>query len=149
MTKDVCMPLSIKETQDEIVSQKIKNLDASTFERFALAFLHKKYPRQTENLNHTGMNVNGETIADPVDALGWYKDGATIVYTSAAFTVYDRKQLRSKWLGDDGDVIKVLRKADEVRRASPNVCFCLFLCCNDIPSSELQLDVKNVAIIKI
>ena len=143
MTKDVCMPLSIKETQDEIVSQKIKNLDASTFERFALAFLHKKYPRQTENLNHTGMNVNGETIADPVDALGWYKDGATIVYTSAAFTVYDRRQLRSKWLGEDGDVIKVLQKANEVRKISSNVSFCLFLCCNDIPSSELLLDVKK------
>lgn len=106
---------------------------------------------------HVGVNAQGKTVANPIDAFSLVPGSNPPRYVMAAFTLTATDGLRRKWLfdhttnrptgkrkattpspTDDGDLIKAGREAAAIRARHPDAMFVIWLCTNRRLDNELQ-----------
>ncbi|MGB6064419.1 MAG: hypothetical protein WBG50_06400 [Desulfomonilaceae bacterium] len=106
-----------------------------------------------------GVNAEGQTIRNPIDAFCLVPGTDPPRFVMATFTITDREYLKHKWLFDtqkgrgttigskaeDGDLVKAARKAEELRRKFSQAEFVVHLCTNQRVDDELMGEVYEVA----
>jgi hypothetical protein len=113
---------------------------------------------------HCGVNAQGKTIPNPIDAFCLVPGSNPPRYVMAAFTLTAPSDLLKKWLfdytaykpsgkrkasppsqADDGDLIKAGREANAIRDRQPEAKFFLWLCTNRRLNKKLQQPVYDKA----
>ena len=108
-------------------------------------------------LEHMGVNAAGKTIKNPIDCFCRVPGTDPPRFVMAAFTTEKVESLDHKWLfdhsavhntkkvsaADDGDLIKVSRRAEGLRKDQPGATFVLHLCTNKQPDVQLMTKVLN------
>lgn len=129
------------------ITTAVENItDAGLFENLALDVLRLKYPNKADYILHSGCNAHGQTISDPIDGLCCIPNVSPPHFLIAEFTITDRKSLKNKWLGPNGDLHKALELVSEIRKIHNNAKFTIYLCTNKEPNSELNKDIQFIAI---
>jgi hypothetical protein len=134
--------------------------DAGEFEILALRAL-RILEDDCRAVIHLGVNPQGKTIPNPVDGFCLVPGSNPHKYVLTAFTLCKNAELKRKWLFDrtavaggavpktgssassreDGDLVKAARYAAELREATPNAQFIVYLCTNRIPGADLMGEV--------
>lgn len=129
--------------------------DAGAFERLAMAVLRQAEPALYENLSHTGMNSDGNTVKAPVDGIGFVYGEQPLHMVTAHHARGKREDLRNKWLLDSakvkqrpstktkpvaGDVIKTAEIANKLREQISDLKVTLALTTNKEPPENLVRD---------
>lgn len=110
-------------------------------------------------LAHIGVNAEGKTIKNPVDAFCLVPGSDPPRYVMTAFSLAPSERLQRKWLfdhtmapkaktatdADDGDLIKAGRKAEPIRANHPTAKFIVYLCTNRRLDPELMQQVYDKA----
>lgn len=138
-----------------VLAEQIKNItDRALFERLANDILRQKFP-ELEDLIAGGINEKGETIKGKLDAFTEVRDKH---YALIEHTTND-SSLEGKWLydtanyrgkknksdQDDGDLIKAIKHANDLREAISDAKFTVYLTCNSIIDTALWSKVMAVA----
>jgi hypothetical protein len=137
--------------------------DAGEFEILATRVLRELDP-DCRIIVHCGVNAQGKTIPNPIDAFCLVPGSNPARYIMAAFTLNRPSDLLGKWLfdhttykpsgkkkahrpsqKDDGDLIKAGREAVAIRAQHPNAKFVVWLCTNRCLDRDLQQPVYNKA----
>jgi hypothetical protein len=127
-------------------------LQPAVFEQLANCILRTHAPY--ESLIPTGLNEMGRPVPAPIDGICWIAATCPPMGVLFAYTAIDRSRLMGKWLFEstksrrqkpstpEGDVIKALRRAEEIRREIPKAALTLVLSCTTDPPEELVTRVK-------
>ena len=124
--------------------------DAGKFEILATRVL-RITDEDCRLLEHEGVNAAGKTVPNPVDGFCRVPGTAPPRFVITAFTTDKVKSLQRKWLfdhsksprakkatdADDGDLIKIGRKAEALRKDYPDAIFVVHLCTNKQPGDQL------------
>lgn len=102
----------------------------------------------------TGINSLGQSIKDPVDGIVRVEKNGIINFIYFEFTI--DKNLNTKWLKDlsdykgiipktvkDGDILKVVKLANDLKADFPDSIFRICLCTNQEVSSQLVTQVSK------
>lgn len=134
--------------------QKMQSLaNGSEFEVIAASIL-KRMNSDYKGLIQTGINVNNQSIKDPVDGLVKVVKENIVNFIYFEFTI--DKDLETKWLKDlsdykgkppktvkDGDIVKVSKLVNKYKTEFPDSVFRICLCTNQKVSSELHHKVEK------
>lgn len=154
-----------------ITAEKIERIsDAGVFETLGIRVL-REIDEDCRAIIHTGLNVAGKPIPDPVDGFGRVPGSGPSKYMSAAFTTTSIAELEQKWLSDGrpvsksrrgvkaksgkrkpkhspkelGDLVKAARNAADIRAVEPDAHFIVYLCTNRCPKTALLKKVYIAA----
>lgn len=145
---------------NQTIQALAKITDAGLFERLATAVLREANPVLYANVTHTGVNVEGKTVKEPVDNMAFVPAADPPHMVAAQHTTCAREHLRKKWLHDPstvkprkgpkpaagpGDVIKTAEIVEEERVHSPTLRVTLALTTNEEPPEELIREVHSAA----
>ena len=137
--------------------------DAGQFEILATRVL-RELDADCRNVVHCGVNAQGKTIPNPIDAFCLVPGSNPPRYIMAAFTLTATSGLLNKWLSshttykpsgkkkpprpsraDDGDLSKAGRWAVAIRAQHPDAKFRVWLCTNRRLDIAIQQPVYNKA----
>jgi hypothetical protein len=134
--------------------------DEGLFEKLATAVLRAAEP-EYQALAHPGVNVDGQTVKSPVDAISFRTgtDPAHLYFVHHTITARDG--LAKKWLFDpatapprrgrrraatpEGDLVKVAKIVAQERGRTPQAAATLVLTTNQEPDHQTVLDVGAAA----
>ena len=145
-------------------AEKIEGMtDAGQYEILATRVLRELDP-DCQAVVHAGVNAQGKTIANPIDAFCLVPGSIPPRYVMAGFTLTAPDGLIRKWLfdhtmykpsgrrkgpplsaADDGDLIKAGREAAAIRARHPDAKFVVWLCTNRRLATDLQQPVYDKA----
>lgn len=114
--------------------------DAGHFEQLATAIIRRVHP-QGAALIHTGVNAQGKPVRSPVDGIAVGSTGMLFVH----HTTTARNSLRTKWMGDDGDIRKTAKCFSEELGRNPTLIGTLMLTTNRVPDEGLVRDSVALA----
>jgi hypothetical protein len=153
------------------ISGSIKRIEQMTdegaFERLALAVLRRIAP-DCGSVFHEGMNADGKTVPAPLDGFGMVPGSDPPHFVMVACTTTARDSLRAKWLfdhmnpavprkkarrsstlaggpADDGDLVKAIRRAGELRAQFPTASFKIYLVSNRLGMGDLVTLTTSVS----
>lgn len=137
--------------------------DPGKFEILATRVLRGIDP-DCEAIAHAGVNAQGKTIPNPIDAFCRVPASDPPRYVMAAFTLAAADGLKAKWLfdhtaytptpqrktppptaADDGDLIKAGNEAAAIRARHPTAEFVVWLCTNRRLDNDVQQPVHDRA----
>jgi hypothetical protein len=145
-------------------AEKIEGMtDAGQYEILATRVLRELDP-DCLAVVHSGVNAQGKTIANPIDAFCLVPGSSPPRYVMAGFTLTATSDLDRKWLfdhtmykpsrkrkgplpseADDGDLIKAGLEAAAIRARHPDAKFVVWLCTNRRLATNLQRPVYDKA----
>jgi hypothetical protein len=145
-------------------AEKIEGMtDAGQYEILATRVL-RDLDADCRALVHAGVNAQGKTIANPIDAFCLVPGSNPPRYVMAGFTLTTPEGIIRKWLfdhtmsgssrkrnisppsaADDGDLVKAGRVAATIRANDPNAKFVVWLCTNRRLDNSLQQQVYDKA----
>ncbi len=132
--------------------------DAGEFEILATRVLRIE-EEACRHIEHMGVNAEGKTITNPLDAFWLVPLSKPPRFIMAAFTTFKPKSLERKWLfdhtkaprtekataADDGDLVKAARSAEALRQSFPDAEFVVYLCTNRVVDDEMMANVYRTA----
>ena len=93
----------------------------------------------------TGVNARGKTIVSPVDGFNLVPDSNPPHFVMLACTTTDRKHLRGKLLGAEGDLAKAAELAESLRKEFQDARFTVVVATNRCLDEALLRDLHTEA----
>jgi len=132
----------------------LESLGSGSFELLAMAVLRRVHPEYA-GLVHTGINIEGKTVKDPVDGIFLLADASPphfIIVHHTTDKIIERKWLHknkhpdskgTRFIIIEGDVIKAIQWAEKLRQSEPDTIVTLILTTNRRVDSSIYVKVAN------
>ena len=118
--------------------------DAAQFESLATAVL-RRARQDCASLIHTGINAEGKPVPSPIDGITVLSGSSPPRFIMLQHTTTARVALRSKWIGENGDIGKAAERIARERERTPNTRLTLILTTNRVPDEALVRDAHACA----